>query len=270
MLACRRHGVFYSLMAEEPTITTKPEDLYPDERFKEMVEAGVFYGRKRSKTHPRMKQFILTTRNEIEIVNLAKTVEMLERAGAFLKDTLRGPAAVALFAGTQPPAVEGTRKAAGEFSFPFVVTRWLGGTLTNYRVISKRIEYFKTLRKDFESGALEQKYTKKERLGFERELARFKELLGGLETLNGLPDVLIMIDPTIHTTAIREARRLKIPIVALTNTDSNPDEIDYPVPGNTKARTSINWFLEKIAEAIREGKQAPVDVPEDGAEEVPA
>ena len=94
--------------------------------------------------------------------------------------------------------------------------------------------------------------------------------MGGLENLNGLPGVLIVIDPAIHTTAIREARRLHIPIIALVNTDSDPDSIDYPVPGNTKARTSINWFLGKMEDAIREAKKAPVGVPEDGAEETPA
>ncbi len=257
-------------MTENETLaTTQTADLYPDPRFKDMVEAGVFYGRKRSKTHPRMKPSILTTRNEIEIINLAKTVEALERATAFLKEKLRGTA-FALLVGTQPPAVEGILKAASEFTFPSVTTRWLGGTLTNYRVISKRIEYFKKLRADFASGVLEQKYTKKERLGFERELERFALLMGGLENLNGLPGVLIVIDPAIHTTAVREARRLHIPIIALTNTDSDPDDIDYPVPGNTKARTSINWFLSKIEEAIREAKREPIGAPEGGTEEAPA
>lgn len=227
--------------------------MYPDERFREMIDAGVFYGRKRSKTNPRMQPYILGNRNNIEIIDLGKTTEMLDLALAFLKEKVRS-GGILLFAGTQPPA-EGIRDVASEFHFPVVVTRWLGGTLTNFRIISKRIEYFKKLKSDWASGAFE-KYTKKERLQIERELRRLEELMSGLEDLSALPSVLVVIDPNAHLTAVREARRLGTPIIGLLNTDSNPDFIDYPVPGNTKARTSINWFLDKVRSAIREAKQA--------------
>jgi small subunit ribosomal protein S2 len=235
---------------EEKTIN-KQTDFYPDERFKEMVEAGVFYGRKKSKTHPRMRQYILSTRNNIEIINLNKTVEYLETALAFLKEKIRN-GGLALFIGTEPAAA-GVKDIAAEFNFPVVATRWLGGTLTNFQIISKRIEYLKKLRNDLAAGAFE-KYTKKERLMIEQELKRLIELLGGLENLTALPDVLIIIDPVLHTTAVREARRLHIPIIAMVNTDGNPELVDYPVPANTKARLSINWFLGKVRDTIKEAK----------------
>ncbi len=233
-------------------MVAKQGNFYPDEKFKEMVDAGVFYGRKKSKTHPRMRQYILSTRNNIEIINLNKTVECLETALAFLKEKIRN-GGLPLFIGTEP-AAEGVKDIAAEFNFPVVATRWLGGTLTNFQIISKRIEYLKKMRSDLSAGVFE-KYTKKERLMIEQELKRLVELLGGLENLTVLPDVLIIIDPVLHMTAVREARRLHIPIIAMVNTDGNPELVDYPVPANTKARLSINWFLGKVRDTIKEAKE---------------
>jgi small subunit ribosomal protein S2 len=230
-------------------------NFYPDEKFKEMVEAGVFYGRKNSKTHPRMRQYILSTRNNIEIINLNKTAECLEAALGFLKEKIIN-GGTPLFVGTEPAAA-GIKDIAEEFNFPVVATRWLGGTLTNFQIISKRIEYLKKMRSELAAGVFE-KYTKKERLLIEQELKRLTELLGGLENLTALPDVLIIIDPVLrmHMTAVREARRLRIPIIAMVNTDGNPELVDYPVPANTKARLSINWFLGKVRDIIKEAKAA--------------
>ncbi len=242
----------------EPTdnkiIDDVPADLYPEERFKELIEAGVFYGRKKTKTQPRMKPFILTTRNDMEIIDLNKTLEGLEKAIVFLKENAENNKTVFLV-GTQPQAVEEIVSRAKELNLPFVTVRWLGGLLTNFKVLSKRVEYYKKLKTELKSGVLE-KYTKKERLGFERELRRLEELFGGLENYTALPDALLIIDPPMHLTAVREAKHLNIPIVAYANTDSDPELIDYPVVGNTKARKSINWFLREIAEALKEAKVA--------------
>ena len=227
--------------------------LYPDGHFKELIEAGVFFGRKRTKTNPRMRPYILVTRNEMEIINLEKTLEGLEQALLFLKEKVRSNATI-LLVGTQPQAVEGIIKLAKEFNMPSVTARWLGGLLTNFKILSKRNDYYKKLKADLRSGGLE-KYTKKERLGFEREIRRLEELFGGLESYLALPDALLMIDPNVHTTAVREAKRLHIPIVAYVNTDTDPDLAEYSVIGNTKSRKSINWFLEKVAEAAREAKE---------------
>lgn len=219
--------------------------------FKEMINAGVFYGRKKSKTHPKMKPYILGNRNGIEIVNLLKTKELLEKALNFLKEKAAAGAPM-LFVATQPPA-EDAVKLAAELGMPVVAVRWLGGALTNFKVIKSRIEYFRKLKSDWGKGALD-KYTKKERLGIERELRRLQELFSGLENMAALPEVVIMIDANLHRTALREARRMNIPVVALTNTDGDPTDIDWPVVGNTRAKASINWFMSKIKEVLTEAK----------------
>ncbi|OGY99401.1 MAG: 30S ribosomal protein S2 [Candidatus Liptonbacteria bacterium RIFCSPLOWO2_01_FULL_52_25] len=224
---------------------------YPEAASREMIEAGVFYGRKKSSTNPKMRPCVLMNRGGIEIINLAKTSEELERATAFLKERIKNGAQM-LFVATQPAAEEGVKKLAERFQVPYVTNRWAGGTITNFKIISKRIEYLKKLRSDFASGAL-QKYTKKERLGLEDEMNHLKELFGGIELLMKEPDILITIDANLHMTAVREANRANIPVVALSNVDSDPDLINYLVPGNDNGRRSINWFLEKIAVAIEEG-----------------
>jgi len=239
-------------MAAEESLIQKQEEAL-DENLRELVEAGLFYGRKKSKTHPRMKQAILGNRNGIEIINLTKTRESLETTLEFIRTKAKEGSSL-FFVGTQPPA-EGIVALAKEFGYPYVSRRWLGGTLTNSKVILGRIEYYKKLKSDVQSGALE-KYTKKERLGMEKELARLDELMGGLETYTGRPGALIIIDPNLHMTAVREARTIGAPIVALINTDCDPDLINYPVPGNNKSVTSVNWFLDKVKEAIKEGKAA--------------
>jgi small subunit ribosomal protein S2 len=240
-------------MADDTTFNKPQEDAALDEAAKAMVDAGVFYGRKRSKTNPRMKPYIAGNRNEIEIINIQQTEECLGKALAFLKEQV-AKGGVVLFVGTQPPA-RGIEELAREFGFPVVTRRWIGGTLTNFKIISKRIEYFKKLRTDWEKQAFEH-YTKKERVGIERELGRLTELLAGLDTLSALPAVLLVIDPNVHQAAVREARLLKIPIVSLVSTDGDPDLVDYPVPGNNKSQLSINWFLGEVRKALAEGRQA--------------
>jgi small subunit ribosomal protein S2 len=238
-----------SHMSDEQAVAGKvQEELYTDPIFREMVEAGLFFGRKRSRTNPRMRPYILTNRNEIEIINLTKTQESLDNALAFIKERVT-KGGIPLFVGTQPPAAESVRALATEFGFPFVVTRWLGGTLTNFRIISARIEYYKKQKADSARGAFE-KYTKKEKLDLEREIERLTETLGGLEPMTRVPDFMIVIDPNLHMTAVREARRMKMPIVSFVNTDCDPDMINQLVAGNTKARLSINWFLDKVKETI--------------------
>lgn len=249
-------------MAEEQAIIKQEEAL--SEGMKEMVEAGVFYGRKKSKTHPRMKSAILSNRNGIEIINLEKTKEGLDQALAFLAQTVKTGGTVLVVA-TQPPAEE-MINLAKEIGFPYVDRRWLGGTLTNMRIILGRIEYFKKLKNDFEKNLLGQ-YTKKERLGMEKELEKMKVVMTGLESFTGRPDAMLVVDASIHMTAIREAKHLKVPVMALVNTDTNPDEIEYPVVGNNKSRTSLNWFTARIAETIRNArKEAAAEIAKKNAE----
>ncbi|MEK7546817.1 MAG: 30S ribosomal protein S2 [Patescibacteria group bacterium] len=241
-------------------------DLYPEGAFKDLTEAGVFLGRKKTKTHPRMKPYILTTRNEIEIINLQKTVDGLEKASAFVKEKVRNGGTV-MIVGTQPQASDAVTDFAKELNLLYVNVRWLGGLITNFKVLSKRIEYYRKLKSELKSGALG-KYTKKEQLGFEKELRRLEELFGGLENYAALPEVLIVIDTTQHMTAVLEANRAGIPVVAYVNTDIDPGIVEYPIVGNTKARKSIIWFLGKMSETIKEGRAAVVAQPKEPAEAV--
>jgi len=236
---------------------------YPAEGSREMMDAGVFYGRKKNKTNPKMRQFVLANRGGIEIINLQKTTEFLDKATEFIKEKVRENALV-LLVGAEPAAEMNIRALAKKFTMPYVVVRWIGGTITNFKIISKRVEYLKKLRADFASGALIEKYTKKERLEMEREMNRLEELMGGLEHLNREPDVVVMINPVFHATALAEARIKKIPVIAFANVDANPDEVDYLVPGNDKAKKSIDWFLGKIEKAIEEGISMRVVVPKEG------
>lgn len=229
-----------------------PEEAVIDPALREMMDAGVFYGRTRNKTNPKMKQFVLANRNGVEIVNLEKTKSQMEDAAKFLKsEAARG--AHLILVGTQPSARELAESIGREFKLPVVARRWLGGTITNYRVIAKRVEYFKKLKEDLAQGAFKG-YTKKEQLDLEKEAAKLQETLSGLEDMTGRPEILIVIDPVMHRTAVAEANRLKIPVVSLMSTDADPMLVDHGVVGNTKARTSIAWFLDKVVVAIREGR----------------
>lgn len=237
---------------------------YPAEASRELIEAGVFYGRKKSKTNPKMRSYILMNRGGIEIINLQKTMESMDKACAFVKEKSRENT-LFLLVGTEPACEPSIVRIAKRFGYPYVTTRWVGGAITNFQIVSKRIEYMKKLRADFASGALE-KYTKKERLELEKEMQRLEELMGGLENLTRQPDILIMVDPNLHHTALREARHKRLPVVALANVDADPDHLDYLVPGNDKAKRSIEWFFERIEKAIEEGAALRTPNPAPAAE----
>ncbi len=224
---------------------------YPAEASREMMEAGVFYGRRKSKTNPKMKQFVLGNRAGIELINLQKSEEMAKEAAAFVKEKVK-KGGMMLLVGTTAGAEEGILRIAQKFNLPYVTLRWVGGTITNFGNITKRVEHMVKLRTDIASGALG-KYTKKERLEMEREMERLTTLMGGLEAMTRVPDVMIVVDPILHKTAVAEAAIRKMPIVALANVDADPDAITYMVPGNDKAKRSIEWFLGKMEEAIDEG-----------------
>lgn len=217
----------------------------------EMTKAGILYGRKKSKTHPKMRPFIFATRNNIEIIDLPKTLEAVEKAGEFLKETAKN-GGLLLVVGTQPAAQELVEEFAKKLAAPYVTKRWLGGTLTNFKTINKRTEYYLKLKSDLESGKLE-KYTKKERVVFGKEIGRLTQFFSGLEKLARLPNALIVVNANEHLTAVKEALRLKVPIIAIVSTDTNPELVTYPIPANDNAKMSIAWILEKLAGKIEEG-----------------
>lgn len=238
---------------EELAEKAAPESGADVSLLREMTAAGLFYGRKKAKTHPRMKKYIFATRNGIEIINLADTAAALERAFAFLGDIAKEGQSV-LVVGTQPAAQVPVETFAKQFNFPYVTQRWLGGTLTNFSQIAKRIDYFKKLKEDVATGAL-QKYTKREQLEFQREREDMEILFGGLETMVKLPAVLFVIGAHTHMTAIREAKRMGIPVVAVTNTESDPTAVNFAIPANDVSVASIEWILKRAGEAIQSAKK---------------
>lgn len=215
----------------------------------EAVRAGVIYGHKRSRTNPRMKSYVVTNRNEIEILNVEETLETLKRATEYLQEVVRKGGLVFVVS-VKPAAREAIDKLSQEFGFPKVTNRWLGGTLTNFPIIKKRLEYYQNLRAKQQQGELE-KYTKKEQLRFDKEIKKLSENFDGLINLTRLPDCVFIVDPSEHETAVREARCLKIPIVAIIDSDDDPELIDYPIIANDHAKSSIDWVSNKIIEALK-------------------
>ena len=216
----------------------------------EMMKVGLMYGHKKSKTNPKFKPYIFTTRNGMEIIDLAQTLPALNSAAEFLKKQISGNGLILVVA-VQPAAREAVRNLAKKFNFAYINERWVGGLLTNFKVLSQRLEYFKKVQSDFEKGGFD-KYTKKERVMINRNIERMKKMFTGLENLTRLPDLLIIIDLSIksHKTAIREAKRMKIPIVAVLDSDDDPEQVDYFIPANDHAKMSIDWIMNKITEKL--------------------
>ncbi len=226
-----------------PALTAEEEVLFSD-----MIKAGVIYGCKKSKTNPKMGKYIFATRKGIEIFDLSQTLNLLDKAIVFLKEKMEKKLSI-LVVGTQPAAKELVKNFADKFGFTYVVERWLGGTMTNFKVISKRIEYFIRLKSDKATGRLD-KYTKRERLKLDETIQKLSRVLSGIEKMNQLPEAIIIFDIEEHDTAVREAKRLKIPIIGIGNSDSNPDGIDYLIPANDNSKASIAWILEYIEKKL--------------------
>jgi len=222
----------------------------------EMAQAGVLYGRKKASTHPKMLGFIQAVRNGVGIFDLPQTLEAVEKAQAFLKEIVQKGGQV-LLVGTQPSAQDLIKQSSEKFNFPYVIQRWLGGTLTNFKTLSTRINRYLQLKADRATGKLD-KYTKKERLDFDREIDRMERLFGGLDNMQKLPDAVLLIDSKVHITALKEANLLKIPVVAVINSDSDPDFVQYPIPANSRSKTSVQWILAKLDSAMEEGKKSGV------------
>ncbi|MEK7658020.1 MAG: 30S ribosomal protein S2 [Patescibacteria group bacterium] len=216
------------------------------ELLREMMNVGLMFGHKKSKTNPKFKKYIFITRNGVEIIDLIKTIEFIEKAAEFLKSQIKEGKMILLVA-TQPAANLVMESLAGKFNLPYVKNRWVGGLITNFKVISQRIEFFKKTKADMESGEFN-KYTKKERVVINKNIDRMKKIFEGLEKLTKMPDALFVIDASIkgHATAIREARLKNIPIVAIIDSDDNPEFINYFIPANDHAKDSIEWVINRI------------------------
>lgn len=219
----------------------------------EMLKCGVHFGHRKSKRHPKMADFIFTTKDEISILDLEKTTQYLKDALAFAGSVARAGGTV-LFVGAKHQSRDIIKEEAMRAGMPYVNSRWLGGTLTNFAVISKMIKKYKKLKSEQEKGELA-KYTKKEQLDLSRDMEELEGLIGGIAELTKLPEAVFIVDVKKDKTAVAEARRKKVPIIALCDSNINPEELSYPIPANDDAIKSIRMMTALVADAILEGKE---------------
>jgi len=220
---------------------------------KELLEAGVHFGHQVKRWHPKMKKYIFGERNGIYIIDLQKTVRGLEDAYNFVKEVAASGAPV-LFVGTKKQSQDAIRDEAKRSGAYYVNQRWLGGMLTNFSTIQKSIEKLKKIEKMKEDGTLDL-LTKKEAAAFEKEKAKLEKNLSGIKDMTTLPGALFVVDPKKEKIAIAEARKLFVPIVAIVDTNCDPDEVDYVIPGNDDAIRAIKLIASKMADAVIEGKE---------------
>lgn len=223
----------------------------------EMLEAGVHFGHQPSRWHPNMKPFVFTVRNGVHIIDLERTKEQLERAFGFLEDQAKKGKNV-LFVGTKRQSKDIVRKKAQEAGVPFLVERWVGGFLTNFNTVSKSIDRLRQLKKQRDTGELK-KYTKKEQLNFEREIEKLESIFGGVEEMRKAPEVVVIMSAREEKTALREAKRMGIPIVAVCDTNVNPEGITHPIAANDDAIKAIEFIAGYLCGAAASGSaQKPV------------
>ena len=219
----------------------------------EMLQAGVHFGHQVSRWHPKMKPFIFTERNGVHVIDLEKTQAKLKEVAEIVKK-MAAEGKIILFATTKPQAKEIVREAATACAMPFLVERWLGGMLTNFAEIKKLIKKYNTLKAEKASGELE-KYTKKEQLEFAKQLEKLDGYLCGLADLEKMPDVVFLPAFQKEKTAVLEAERMNVPMIAVCDTNANPVKADYFIPGNDDAVNSIKLLVNVIAEAVKEGRE---------------
>lgn len=220
---------------------------------KALLEAGVHFGHQTRRWNPKMKPYIFTERNGIYIIDLQKTVRKVEEAYNFVRDVVADGGKV-LFVGTKKQAQEAIEMEAKRCGMYYVNQRWLGGMLTNYQTISKRVDRLYELEKMEEDGIFDL-LPKKEVMELNHERERLEKYLGGIKEMQGLPDAIYIVDPKKEDIAVREARILHIPVVAIIDTNCDPDIIDYPIPGNDDAIRAVKLLTETMANAVLEAKQ---------------
>ncbi len=236
---------------------------------KHLLEAGVHFGHQTRRWNPKMKPYIFTERNGIYIIDLQKTLELLEKAYSFVRDVAATGEQI-LFVGTKKQAQEAIHEESVKSGMPYVSYRWLGGTLTNFRTIHGRIKRLEDLERISEESPAHM--SKKELLKVNAEREKLDRNLGGIRSMSRLPGAVFIIDPRKERIAVQEARRLEIPIVAIVDTNCDPDEIDYVIPGNDDAIRAVTLITRVIADAALEGKetwQAQAEAEAEAAEAAP-
>ncbi len=219
----------------------------------DMFAVGAHFGYSRSRRHPSMKPFIFGVKNGVEIMDLEKTSVELENAKEFVKTLAKGGKQI-LFVGTKNEAKKALESAANSVDMPFVSERWVGGNLTNFSEIKKRIARLEDLRAKREKGELAI-YTKKERLLIDKDIERLERNFSGIVIMREIPAVMFVIDPRKESIAVKEAQFLNIPIVALASSDCNLKEVQFAIPGNESSVSSITFFLNQITEAFKAGRE---------------
>lgn len=219
----------------------------------DMLKAGLHFGHQQSRRHPKMDPFIFTTRGGVSIINLEKTKTALTQAAAYARDVV-GSGGTILFVATKRQARDIVLKAAQTAGMPYVVDRWIGGLFTNFNHVKSLIVKLETLKTQRASGDL-QKYTKKEQLDFEEEIQRLEKLVGGLGSMERLPQALFIVDIKSEKTAVHEANAMKIPVMAMCDTNVNPANIQFPIPSNDDATKAITYVTDILVEAVAEGRK---------------
>lgn len=243
---------------------------------KQLLESGVHFGHQTRRWNPKMARFIFTERNGIHIIDLQKSVPLMEDAYRFVRETVGGGGLV-LFVGTKKQAQDAIREEAQRAGMPYVNQRWLGGMLTNFQTIRRRVDRLREIEQLREMGQLEM-LTKREQARVLDEHGRLEKYLGGIKTMHRLPAAVYIVDTRKEHIAIAEARKLGIPIVAIVDTNCDPDEVDYPMPGNDDAIRAVRLITGRIADACIEGaeerrkhaaeEEMPEPVPLDGEEKL--
>ena len=226
----------------------------------DMLKAGMHFGHKSAKRHPKMDPFIFDEKKGISIIDLEKTKDQLEKACGVAAELASHGKSI-LFVGTKRQAQTIVKKAAENCGMPHITERWIGGLITNYTSVSQTMRKLSRLKKEKETGELN-KYTKKERLQFTREIEKLEKTVGGIETMDRVPDAVFLIGVKDETTALREARAKDIPVFGICDTNTNPDKVTYPIAGNDDAVKSLEIIANAVSQAISEApKAAPAEAP---------
>jgi len=217
---------------------------------KELMKAGVHFGHQKSKWHPKMAPFIFSEKSGVHVINLEETQNQIEIAIKFAQETVKNGGNV-LFLSTKKQAKAIVKEAAISCGMPYIISRWLGGTLTNAISVLNLVKKYRKLIKEKESGEIK-KYTKKEQLQLGREMIRLDDLIGGISNITKIPNAIFIIDVKLEKTAVLEANKMSVPIIALCDTNVNVSRVDYPIPANDDASSSIKLIVNTIAKAIKD------------------
>jgi len=218
--------------------------------YEDMLKAGMHFGRKKTVFNPKMNKYVFTLKEGICIIDLLKTQAEFSRAVQYLKQVINEGGLV-LFVGLTKQSIDSIRSLANKLNMPYVVDRWLGGTLTNFKVISGRVKKLEEMEAQQKSSELD-KYTKKEKLLFDREMKKMETHFGGLRKLTRLPNVIVVTSLKDSALPVREAKRLNIPVVAIANTDSDPDSVQYTIPANDRSKKAVDMIIEAFKKELSE------------------